>query len=77
MENSNSIFLALNNTDKQQLDAEGNPLNGTRVYTEDFKKEYDIKCQNCKTQWKERYADYKTKTLEGEYLDMMKQIAEG
>ena len=47
------------------------------VYTEDFKKEYDIKCQNCKTQWKERYADYKTKTLEGEYLDMMKQIAEG
>ena len=37
MENSNSIFLALNNTDKQQLDAEGNPLNGTRVYAEDFK----------------------------------------
>ena len=47
------------------------------VNSEDFKKEYDIKCQNCKPQWQEIYADYKTKTLEGEYLDMMKQIAEG
>ena len=38
MENSNSLFLALNNTDIQQLDINGNPINGTRIYAEDFKK---------------------------------------
>ena len=38
MEISNSLFLALNNTDKQQLDLDGNPINGTRVYADDFKK---------------------------------------
>ena len=38
MENSNSLFLALNNTDIQQLDINGNPINGTRIYAEDVKK---------------------------------------
>lgn len=37
MKDSKSIFLFLNNTDKQQLDADGIPLNGARVYAEDYK----------------------------------------
>ncbi|MBO6185992.1 MAG: hypothetical protein J6O88_15135 [Chryseobacterium sp.] len=37
MEDSKSLFIFLNNTKKQQLDADGNPLNGTRIYAEDFK----------------------------------------
>ena len=32
MKDSKSIFLFLNNTDKQQLDADGIPLNGARVF---------------------------------------------
>ena len=38
MEESKSFFLFLNNTDKQQRDEHGNPINGTRIYAEDFKK---------------------------------------
>lgn len=38
MNESKSLFLFLNCTDKQQLDEKGNPLNGTKVYTEDLKK---------------------------------------
>lgn len=44
------------------------------VETEDFKRDYLVKCNNCAAQWKQVYADYKSKTLEGKYLDMIKSL---
>lgn len=36
MEESKSLFIHLNNTDHQQTDALGNPLNGTVFYADDY-----------------------------------------
>lgn len=44
------------------------------VETEKFKCEYLVKCNNCAAQWKNVYADYKNKTLEGEYINYMRDL---
>lgn len=44
------------------------------VETEDFKRDYLVKCNNCAAQWKNVYADYKNKTLEGEYINYMRDL---
>ena len=45
------------------------------VNTDEFRKRYLIKCQNCSRLWKEVYADYKTKKIEGEYLKTISGFA--
>lgn len=44
------------------------------VETEEFKCEYLVKSNNCAAQWKNVYADYKNKTLEGEYINYMRDL---
>ena len=43
--------------------------------TAEFKHNYLTKCANCAAQWKNIYADYKNKTLEGEYINYMRDLA--
>ena len=45
------------------------------VETEEFKKEYDNKVNNCKLLWDKIYADYKQQVLEGKYLDIIKKLS--
>ena len=45
------------------------------VNTDEFRKRYLIKCQNSSRLWKEVYADYKTKKIEGEYLKTISGFA--
>lgn len=44
------------------------------VKEDEFKQDYYVKCDNCAAQWKKEYADYKTITLEGKYLNMIKSL---
>ena len=45
-----------------------------QVYTKEFKLDYCIKCQNCVNLWQDIYVDYKTKILENEYINMIKDL---
>ena len=47
-----------------------NSFHRTEKETQDL-----IKCQNCSRLWKEVYADYKTKKIEGEYLKTISGFA--
>ena len=46
----------------------------SNVETDDFKKDYNKKCANCRMLWNKIYANYKTTILEGKYLEMVKNL---
>lgn len=46
----------------------------SNVESDDFKKDYQNKCLNCSKQWNKVYANYKTKVLEGEYLEIIHRL---
>lgn len=46
----------------------------SNVESDDFKKDYQNKCLNCCRQWNKVYANYKTKILEGKYLETIHNL---
>lgn len=42
--------------------------------SEEYKKEYAIKCNNCQQLWMNSYASYKSQILEGKYLQTIKKL---
>lgn len=44
------------------------------VDTIDFKQLYQLKCANCEMRWKEVFSNYKSKILQGHYLDIIQSL---